>query len=146
MLTITKELTYAIDALLNPRLSTFHWYETLARGNEIEVNLKEEEASTSITMVIRVVISEDKKQIYIPNIFLPFSMRRTGIGKRLIAAIYEISEKHSYSLLLVNMTSSFFERMKNRGAMVIRDDDCVQITRQTNLDQKRAANRVAGSD
>jgi GNAT superfamily N-acetyltransferase len=37
------------------------------------------------------------------------SMRRHGIGKGLIAKIYEVAKAHNYSLFLVLMTEIFFQ-------------------------------------
>ena len=83
--------------------------------------------------IIKLTVAEEFKEIHISNIYLPMPLRRQGIGKGLIAKIYDVAKAHNYSLFLVLMTESFFNRMVKRGAVVIDEGDCVQITDRTNL-------------
>lgn len=130
---IANSLKEAITVYLGPHLSQFHWHKIYIADDELELLIKEKEDSISQAVIIRLTVAEDFKEIHISNIFMPMSMRRQGIGKGLIAKIYEAAKPFGFSLFLVQMTESFYNRMVKRDAVVIQEGDCVQITDQTNL-------------
>jgi len=130
---IASSLKKTIPTYLGPHLDKCYWQELQFDGDQLELVVQEEEKSTSPVVVIRLTVSDDFKQIYISNIMMPMFLRRQGIGKGLIAKIYEVAKAFKYSLFLVQMTERFFDRMVKRGAVVIQEGDRVQITDQTNL-------------
>lgn len=130
---IAESLAHAILDHLGPRLSQFFRHKLYHNDNELELLVKEREDSNCETILIRLTIAEHAQEIHISNIFMPEAMKKQGIGKSLIAQIYEVAKAHEYRLLLVQMTGSFFARMRQRGAKVIEEDDCVEITDETDL-------------
>ena len=131
---IANALEETISSYLRPHFAKYCWQEVQFDGDRLEFVVQEEkDKSTSIMGIIKLTIADEFKEIHISNIFLPMTMRRQGIGKGLIASIYEVAKLHQYSLFLVLMTETFFNRMVKRGALVVTEGDCVQITDQTNL-------------
>lgn len=85
-------------------------------------------------ILLRLYIYHECRQIQISNIFLPTFMRYNGIGKKLIYTIFTISEKEQYKLFIVDMVSSFYQKMIKRGALPCKEcDDAVQIVNETKL-------------
>jgi hypothetical protein len=130
---IANALEQTVSSYLEPHFAQFHWQEIHFDGDRLEFVVQEKENSTSPMMIIELTVADEFKEIHISTIFLPMSLRRQGLGKGLIAKIYEVARVHKFSLFLVLMTESFFNRMVKRGAVVVREGDCVQITDQTNL-------------
>lgn len=130
---IAEALTRAIEAHLVESLDRCYWHKIYIEEDQLELLVKEKEISFSQTVIIRLTVAEQLREMHISNIFMLDFMRRQSIGKGLIATIYGVGKSFGYSLFLVQMTESFFTRMKRRGARVIEEDDCVQITDETNL-------------
>lgn len=85
-------------------------------------------------ILLRLYVRHQRKQIHITNIFLPDFMQYKGIGKHLISKIFLISEEVHYELFIVDMVDSFYQRMKNRGALpCIWQNDAVKIVKGTKL-------------
>jgi len=61
-------------------------------------------------------------------------MRHTGVGKGMLKRLREVADAYGYSLFVVQLKQRFFDRLKKRGATVIEDGDCVQITDATDLE------------
>lgn len=88
-------------------------------------------------VLLRLFILQECKQIQISNIFLPNFMRHRAIGKKIISNIFAISKEQEYELFIVDMVNSFYQRMKNRGAIPCSNcDDAVQIIDTTNLNSR----------
>jgi len=85
-------------------------------------------------ILLRVLINYTDEQVYIPNIFLQPFMRYSGLGKKLIYEIFQVTEKEGYGLFITDMVPSFYNKMLNRGALPCNEaDDVVMITRETKL-------------
>jgi GNAT superfamily N-acetyltransferase len=107
---IAKALKESISSHLEPHFATFYWHEIQFDGDRLEFIAQEEkDKPTTLMGIIKLKVAEEFKEIHISNIFLPMSMRRHGIGKGLIAKIYEVAKAHNYSLFLVLMTEIFFQ-------------------------------------
>jgi hypothetical protein len=118
---------YRIDSLCyDPRINSY--------SGKIEVIGKVKELDCGETQVIYLSISEGEVQISI--IFMPNFMKMKNIGKDLISIIYKIVKKYNYNLFITNLTASFYSKLVSRGALVIEENDIVQITDGTNLRQK----------
>lgn len=126
-----------VKNLLEPKLSQMFWheYDLNHEKNEISilnVRCKEKETSPAHTMVLRLVFLNDAKQILLPNIIMPESMKWERLGKRVIKAIFDVAEARGYQLFIVDMVNSFYERMLKRNALPI-DSETVLITQETDL-------------
>ena len=131
---IEAALKTAIIDHLQPHLDACHWYEMLIHDDELELLIQEKKDSNSQAVIIKLAVFDQFNEIHIANIFMPTFMKRQGIGKKLIRRIYEVAQSHGYSLFLVQMVQAFFDRMVNRGARIIEEGECVQITDETSLD------------
>ncbi len=83
--------------------------------------------------ILKVGISEDNEQIYIPNVFVPMDLRYFGIGKKMIYLIYIIGLEFGYDVFVVDLVESFREKLIKRGAETCDIYDILQITENTNL-------------
>lgn len=135
---LENEIAESVTNLLLPYLEKFHTHRIDVSYGEIEVKGQVDDKETSKTLVLRVVVNHDERQMYIPNIFMPEFMKRSGIGKQVIARILDVAESHGYHLLIVDLVPSFYNRLVKRGAVVIEEDDIVLITRETDLSHKYA--------
>jgi len=130
---VSLVLKNTIESFRRCHLDCFYWHAIEGDLDKLELLAKEKEDSISLVVIIRLTVSQELREIYISNIFMPASMRRRGLGKDLIAKIYGAAGALNCSLFLVQMTEGFFDRMVRRGATVIVDKDCVQINDRTNL-------------
>jgi GNAT superfamily N-acetyltransferase len=139
---MTKQRANAINALLVVRVASFlePYLESLSDhsietdGNTIEVLGQEDSTPTSLFILIQLKINEEFKQVFIPKIFLPPTLRHQGIGKRLIKVVYDAATQSGYELFIALMTESFYARMIRRGALPCEQPDMVQIVSSTRLD------------
>ncbi|MBQ2886992.1 MAG: hypothetical protein IJE43_25040 [Alphaproteobacteria bacterium] len=84
--------------------------------------------------LLKLYIYPEWNQIHITNIFLPDFMKYKGIGKRIINDIFIIAKQEQYSLFIVDMVDSFYNKMIKRGAAPCKDCyDAVQIVDETKL-------------
>lgn len=91
------------------------------------------ENEVSVKTLIKLHINREEKIVYLPNIMIPTELRfKGGIGKKLIASLYEICQSLNYRLVVVQMVESFFNSLKDRNGKVI-DFETIEITNQTNL-------------
>lgn len=139
----------AIKSLLEPKLSQMFWhnYDFDHESHEtstLNVLCKEKETSPAQTIVLRLVFLNEAKQILIPNIIMPESMKWERLGKGVIKAIFDVTEEMGYQLFIVDMVNSFYERMLKRNALSI-DSETVLITRETNLTGDVGSPRAAPS-
>jgi hypothetical protein len=132
---INDLLIEQITNYLNPYLEKFHDYSIENRGNKIEVIGSTEGKPTSLFVLIQLNVNEDWKQIFISKIYMPEFMKHQGIGKQLIKVIYKAAKRLKYELFLDQITnSSFYERMRKRGALQCEEPDMLQIVDSTMLD------------
>lgn len=89
----------------------------------------------SVNSFIKMVFDREQQIVYISNIFIPRNpeYQYHNFGKDLIALIYQQCKAFGYKLWLVNMVEGFYKRMVNRGATVIKENDIVEITVETDL-------------
>lgn len=131
---LNVEILESIIPFLRPYLDQFHEVDRLDLDvDEITIAGTVDEDSNSKTKVLKVVISHENKQVYIPNIFMPQFMKHQGVGKELINLVYQVSKRNDYELFIVGLVPSFYERLVNRGAFVSEEYDTVQITDTTDL-------------
>lgn len=83
--------------------------------------------------LIRLLPFRNEKIVRLPNIMMPIEFRHKGIGKQLIAQIYEICKHFDYRLILVDVVESFSNSLRKRNAKFL-DIDTIEITQDTNLD------------
>lgn len=135
---VENSVLIAVKDLLSSRLEGMPWHDFKVepgygevRG-ELVILCRQTADSDALTKVLRAEFLHDDKQVYVTNIFMPESMTRERLGKRVIKAMYEACAKHDYHLLIIDMVPSFYHRMLERGAHRI-DGDSVQILAKTNL-------------
>lgn len=93
-----------------------------------------DDSKTTPFVLLRLFVLYDCKQAHITNIFIPSFMKHNGFGKKLIQRIFVLSNIAEYSLFLVDMVPSFYDKMIARGASpCIGCDDAVEITENTIL-------------
>ena len=123
-----------IEPFLRPYLSQFFKLERIIpMSNEIEIRGIVNKKDAGGTIVIRILISNDYKQVQIPNIFMPEFMREKGIGKTLISLIYEVVKDNGYKLFITDLVPNFYKRLVNRGAIICEANEAVQIIDSTDL-------------
>lgn len=87
-------------------------------------------------IVFRIVLNIDNeypKEVQIPIIFLGEDLRYKGIGKKIIYLIYNICKENEYRLFIVDLVESFYNKLVNRGAQIVKPYDVVEITDDTRL-------------
>lgn len=97
--------------------------------------LQEEDATHSTLMLFLHV--NDNKQIEIFNIFLPTIMRKQGLGMKMIEIAYSVAVEYGYRLLIVDMVRSFYCKMIKKGAIVVVENDAIEIVENTHLYSNR---------
>ncbi len=131
----TKELLIArITYYLEPHLGKLHHYCVEDKGDKIELIGATDDKTTSLFVLIRIVISEESKKIFVSNIYLPDFMRHLGIGRKLIKVIFKAAKELQYELFIDRMTKSFHESMRKRGALECKEPDMLKIVDGTMLD------------
>lgn len=129
---ITYTLVKNIDAWLQELYSKMYSYYTEEYVGTIEVHVQETSDPLTKTLVLRVLVSEEHKQVHIPNIFIPVEFHRQGIGFGLFKEILNITDAFEYELFIVDMTPSFYDRMIKRNAQPA-GYDTVKIDNTTRL-------------
>ena len=84
--------------------------------------------------LIRLLPDRDERIVKLTNIMTPRLHRHQGIGKQLIAEIFDICQRFNYRLILVAVVDSFSESLKKRNAKFL-DYDMIEITNETILKQ-----------
>ena len=134
---VEKSVLIAVKDLLLSRLESMPWHDFYLESGygdvrgELVVLCRQNADSEALTKVLRAEFLHDDEQVYITNIFMPESMTKERLGKRVLKAMYDACAKHNYDLLLVDMVPSFYRRMLERGAHRV-DGDSVQINANTN--------------
>ena len=83
-------------------------------------------------MALAIYFLHEYEQVQIQTLMIPYLLRRKGIGKKIISIIYEACKVFGYRLLVVDMVESFYNRLLERGAIMI-DFETVEITDNTKL-------------
>lgn len=99
----------------------------------IEVYAHSKKDRADRTCIIRVSVSEENKQIYIPNIFMPIDLKYLGMGKKMIYLIYCLGVNFEYDVFVIDLVDSFREKLIRRGASTCDSYDILHITENTNL-------------
>lgn len=121
-----------------PVMSVDYTYREYNSDDEIVFYATKKTAANSNSgKFIRLVINRESKSIDIPNILIDPSLKHNGFGKQIIKEIFVIAARHNYRLFLVQMVSSFYNRMVKRGAKVIEFEEIVEITATTSLEDKK---------
>lgn len=84
----------------------------------------------SVSSFIRLLPRREEGIVDLPNIMLPPSLRKQGLGLKLISDIYAVCKRTGYRLVLSMMVESFYNRMVARGAKII-DFETVEINDDT---------------
>lgn len=100
---------------------------------EVEPYCSCNEIMLQSSIVVRLLPYRDKRIVYLTNILLPPQLRGQGLGIQLISKVYSVCKNLGYKLLIVDMVETFYNRMVQRGATVIKEHDIVEITDKTNL-------------
>ena len=141
---LEQEILSEINPLIQPQLDKCYDHRIDHSYGLIQINCQPSEDVKSKTLLLKLFIDHDNKQVQLPNIFLPEFMRKSGLGKRLISIVYSVAEKHGYELFITEMTKGFFARMIARGAEPY-EDDIVKITAETNLMSVQAGTASPGA-
>jgi len=129
---ITEAIYSVIDS--NPLMSENHTYSDYNSEDTVEFYFSDKtESNNNRGTLIRLVINRDSKNIEISNIFIEYSLKHNGFGKKIIQEIFNIATKHNYRLFLVQMVPGFYDKMIKRGAKDIEFEDTVEITATTVL-------------
>lgn len=80
--------------------------------------------------LIRLLPRREEGIVDLPNIMLPMSLRKKGLGLKLISDIYAICKRTGYRLVITMMVEHFYNRMVARGATII-DFETVEINDDT---------------
>ncbi|WP_312602305.1 MULTISPECIES: GNAT family N-acetyltransferase [Pseudomonas] len=131
---LNEEILSSIIPFLKPYLDEFYKLDRINLDeDEVEIRGLVDEEDVAKTKILRVVISHEHRQVYIPNIFIPVFMQHKGIGKKLISLIYQVAKSNGYNLFIVDLVPSFYKRLVKRGAFICEANETVQITDSTNL-------------
>ena len=84
----------------------------------------------SVSSFIRLLPRHEEGIVDLPNIMLPPSLRKQGLGLKLISDIYAVCKRTGYRLILSMMVESFYNRMVARGAASV-DFETVEINDNT---------------
>ncbi|WHY86064.1 hypothetical protein QNH39_26410 [Neobacillus novalis] len=129
---ITSTLVTCVDNWLQNLYTKMYSHHTETYENTVEVHVQETSSPLTKTLVLRILINEEHKQVHIPNIFIPLNFHRQGIGFGLIKEILKVANVYRYELFIVDMTPSFYDRLLNRNAQPA-GYDAVRIDTTTRL-------------
>lgn len=82
---------------------------------------------------VRAIIDRENRWIGITNFYLPLEYRHKNLGKNFLRTVFELCQEFQFRLLLLDCVPIFYNRMVARGAVVISDDDDLEITSATDL-------------
>lgn len=135
---VSDAVCQAVLGVLKDELEKLPWYRMEVEPDqdrnqtEIELLCKQDEESDQKTIVLRLYILHEAKQMGIPNIFMPGSMVHQRLGKRTIAAVFDVGREYGYELFVVDLVPAFKRRLMARGAHEI-DHETVWINENTDL-------------
>ena len=106
----------------------------------VEHNLEKEflpiycvQNEVSSRSLIRLLPRREERIVELTNIILPMSLRKKGLGLKIISEIYAVCKRTGYRLFLSMMVESFYKRMVARGATII-DFETVEINDNTSFE------------
>lgn len=120
------------DPLLSQHFKEFYETKYEASRDSFAVKCQETEDAPTETKILLMYFN-DHKEVGITNIFLPNTMRRKGLGMKMLELVYQLSVKHGYELFIVDMVQSFYEKMLRKGAVAIDAFETVEIVGDTRL-------------
>lgn len=82
--------------------------------------------------LIRLLPFREERIVKLTNIMTPRLHRHKGIGKQLIAEIFDICQRFNYRLILVDVVDSFSESLKKRNVKFL-DYNTIEIINETIL-------------
>ena len=82
--------------------------------------------------LIRLLPYREEKVVKLTNIMIPNELKYKGLGKLLIKQIFEVCQRLTYRLVLVDVVESFSNSLKKRNAKFL-DFDTIEITNKTIL-------------
>lgn len=82
--------------------------------------------------IIRLLPYREEKVVKLTNIMIPNELKYKGLGKLLIKQIFEVCQRLTYRLVLVDVVESFSNSLKKRNAKFL-DFDTIEITNKTIL-------------
>lgn len=132
---LIDDIKNATHTLLEPSLTTLHSYRIVKREvdqghTELAVTCQIDERTRA--KILTVAVLDEDKQIQIPTIYLPGSLRGRKIGFRVLQEIFKLGMQHGYDTFIVDMVPGFHRKMLSRGAYEI-DSETVQINPNTRL-------------
>jgi hypothetical protein len=104
-----------------------------SHDDDIDIEAISSNEKLKASVRLHFVISQNYKQVYIPNIYVSNEIRHNGYGKTMIRIIYDIAKKYRYELFLVQMVDWFYNYMKMRGALNCEEPDMLQVVDSTIL-------------
>ncbi len=126
---LESEITAALKPVLEPYLEKLNSHRYDTQTGLIEVKIQQDGSAPSPATLLRIGIDHELKQVQIPNISIPGSLKGQGLGKMLIKAIYIAAKPHGYEVFITDMAPDFYQRLLRRGAR-----SCSDVTVQINDD------------
>ena len=134
-----------VDQHFCQQLKGLHSVRIQSGNGEIKVGGQVDENPLTASKFLRLCFNHEAREIHLPTIYLPTVLAHKNIGKSFIAQIFEFSEEIGYRFYIVNLVSTFYTRLVQRGAEIIETEECVRITRKTNL-SPRSREEVLAND
>lgn len=120
------------EPLFSEHFKSFESIEFKTEDNALEIRgQKTENELTRFKMLVLYI--NDNNQIVIPNIYLPETMRKRGLGMKILELIFFIASQHGYELFIIDMVQSFYNKMLKKGALPVEEYEAVQIINGTRL-------------
>lgn len=124
------------ESLFSEHFKSFESIEFKTEDNALEIRgQKTENELTRFKMLVLYI--NDNNQIVIPNIYLPETMRKMGLGMKMLELIFFIASQHAYELFIIDMVQSFYNKMLKKGALPVEEYEGVQIINSTRLYSNR---------
>ena len=129
---LEDEIIYYLEQFLTVQYGENYEY-SISNYETIEIFAINKTDTRDRFCMIRIGISKENQQIYIPNVFIPTDLKYSGIGKKLIFIVYNVGKKNNYDLFVVHLTDSFREKLLKRGAVTTDVFDTLYIDENTKL-------------
>lgn len=124
------------EPLFVEHFDNLEYIEFNSNDNTLEIRgQKAEDELTRFKMLLLLV--NDERQMGIPNIYLPDTMQKKGLGMKMLEIIFSFAVQHDYELFIVDMVPSFYNKMLRKGAIPVDDFETVQIVSSTRLYSNR---------
>ena len=83
---------------------------------------------------VRIIINRDERWIGITNFILDPQYQHQNIGKDFLKKVFTLCKEYGFHLRLLNCMASFYTRMVARGATVLVENNHLEITDATVLE------------